>query len=41
MQANYGFVRAIMIEGGYNGKAEMFVNYRFNPTPNDTNLEPK
>ncbi|MBR6588743.1 MAG: hypothetical protein IKK82_15175 [Kiritimatiellae bacterium] len=41
VQANYGFVRAIMIEGGYNGKAEMFVNYRFNPTPNDTNLEPK
>ena len=41
LEANYGFVRAMLIEGGYNGKAEMFVNYRFNPTPNDTNLEPK
>lgn len=41
VEANYGFVRAMPIEGGYGGKAKMFINYRFNPTPNDTNLEPK
>jgi hypothetical protein len=39
--ANYGFIRAMIIEGGYDGKASAFMNYRFNPTPNDTNLEPK
>lgn len=41
VEANYGVIRAMLIEGGYNGKAELFMNYRFNPTPNDTNLEPK
>lgn len=41
VEANYGFVRAMPIEGGYGGKAKIFMNYRFNPIPNDTNLEPK
>lgn len=41
VEANYGVIRAMLIEGGYNGKAELFMNYRFNPTPNDTNLEAK
>ena len=41
VEANYGFIRAVLIEGGYDGKASAFMNYRFNPTPNDTNLEPK
>jgi hypothetical protein len=41
VEANYGVIRAMLIEGGYNGKAELFMNYRFNPIPNDTNLEPK
>ena len=34
-------IRAMLIEGGYNGKAELFMNYRVNPIPNDINLEPK
>lgn len=41
VEANYGVIRAMLIEGGYGGKAELFMNYHFNPTPNDTNLEPK
>ena len=41
VEANYSFIRAVLIEGGYDGKASAFMNYRFNPTPNDTNLEPK
>ncbi len=41
MEANYSAIRALFIEGGWNGKAEAIVNYQFNPTPNDTNLEPK
>jgi hypothetical protein len=40
MEANYSTIRNLFIEGG-GGKAEAIVNYRFNPTPNDTNLEPK
>ena len=31
----------LFIEGGVDGKAIAIVNYQFNPTPNDTNLEPK
>ena len=41
IEANYSTIRTLFIEGGWNGKAEAIVNYRFNPTPNDTNLEPK
>ena len=41
VEANYSFIRAVLIEGGYDGKASAFMNYRFNPTPNDTNLEPQ
>lgn len=40
-EANYSMIRTLFIEGGWNGKAVATVNYRFNPTPNDTNLEPK
>ena len=39
--ANYSTIRSLFIEGGRNGKAVATVNYRFNPVPNDTNLEPK
>jgi len=41
LEANYSVIRTLFIEGGRNGQAEAFVNYQFNPTPNDTNLEPK
>lgn len=41
IEANYSTIRNLFIEGGGNGKAEAIFNYRFNPTPNDTNLEPK
>ena len=40
-EANYSTIRTLFIEGGRNGKAEAIVNYQFNPTPNDTNLEVK
>ncbi|MBQ6007342.1 MAG: carboxypeptidase regulatory-like domain-containing protein [Kiritimatiellae bacterium] len=40
-EANYSMIRTLFIEGGWKGKAVATVNYRFNPTPNDTNLEPK
>lgn len=41
IKGNYSTIRSLFIEGGGNGKAEMYINYRFNPTPNDTNLEPR
>ena len=41
LEANYSTIRALFIEGGWNGKAEAVMSYQFNPTPNDTNLEPK
>ena len=41
LEANYSTIRTLFIEGGWNGKAQAIVNYQFNPTPNDTNLEPK
>jgi hypothetical protein len=41
LEANYSTIRTLFIEGGGNGKAQAIVNYQFNPTPNDTNLEPK
>ncbi len=41
LEANYSTIRTLFIEGGRNGKALAILNYRFNPTPNDTNLEPK
>ena len=28
-------------DGGWRGECEMRVKYKFNPSPNDTNLEPK
>ena len=40
-EANYSTIRTLFIEGGRNGNAEAIVNYHFNPTPNDTNLEVK
>jgi len=39
IEANYSTIRSLFIEGGWDGKAEAIANYRFNPTPNDTNLE--
>jgi hypothetical protein len=41
LEANYSTIKTLFIEGGGNGKAQAIVNYQFNPTPNDTNLEPK
>lgn len=41
LEANYSTIRTLFIEGGWNGKAQAILNYQFNPTPNDTNLEPK
>ena len=38
--ANYGIIKGILVEGGWDGKALMWIRYFFNPTPNDTNLEP-
>jgi len=40
-QANYSTINWIAVEGTQKGKGEMLLSYNFNPTPNDTNLEPK
>ena len=39
--ANYGAVRVLRVSPGWEGKATLRLGYVFNPTPNDTNLEPK
>lgn len=39
--ANYSCISWIGVEGSRKGKGEMLLSYFFNPTPNDTNLEPK
>ena len=39
--ANYSVLNGFLLHGGFNGKVEMTMCYFFNPTPNDTNLEPK
>jgi len=38
---NYGRIKQFSFMGGWNGKATSGLAYDFNPTPNDTNLEPK
>ena len=38
---NYSTLYGIVVDGGWRGECEMRVKYKFNPTPNDTNLEPK
>ena len=40
-RANYSAISWIAVEGSRKGKGEMLLSYSFNPTPNDTNLEPK
>ena len=40
-KANYSAISWIAVEGLRKGKGEMLLSYSFNPTPNDTNLEPK
>lgn len=39
--ANYSTLTWFMIHGSFDGKVEMPMAYLFNPTLNDTNLEPK
>ena len=39
-EANYSIFRCCITEGNWGGKAGAFFGYDFNPTPNDTNLEP-
>ena len=41
VSANYSTIRAILVNGGWDGRGEMTLRYYYNPTPNDTNLEPK
>lgn len=40
-QANYSTISWMVIDGTRKGRAEMMLSYSFNPTPNDTNLEPR
>ena len=40
-KANYSAISWIAVEGSRKGKGELLLSYFFNPTPNDTNLEPK
>lgn len=37
--ANYGFIRVLNVDAGWDGKPTMQLAFIFNPTPNDTNLE--
>ena len=39
--SNFSVINWIAVEGTRKGKGEMLLSYQFNPTPNDTNLEPK
>lgn len=39
--ANYGFIRFLSVDAGWDGKPTMQLACIFNPTPNDTNLEAK
>lgn len=40
LSANYGSIRNVDIGTSRRGVATLFISYVFNPTPNDTNLEP-
>jgi hypothetical protein len=37
--ANYGLIRILSVDAGWDGKPTMRLAGIFNPTPNDTNLE--
>ena len=39
--ANYGYIKDFMVSPSWKGKCTLRLFYVFNPTPNDTNLEPK
>ena len=39
--ANYGLIRILSVDAGWDGKPTMRLACIFNPTPNDRNLEPK
>ena len=39
--ANYSTIKNVTVEAGWTGEVKMMIRYYFNPTPNDTNLEPK
>ena len=41
VSANYSTIKNITVEAGWTGEVMMMIRYYFNPTPNDTNLEPK
>ena len=41
VSANYSTIKNITVEAGWTGEVKMLIRYYFNPTPNDTNLEPK
>jgi len=41
VSANYSTIKNITVEAGWAGEVMMMIRYYFNPTPNDTNLEPK
>ena len=41
MVANYGLIRVLSIDAGWDGKPIIRLAGIYNPTPNDTNLEPK
>jgi hypothetical protein len=40
IEANYSIFNGFIVGGKWGGKAGAFFGYDFNPTPNDTNLEP-
>ena len=41
ISANYATIKNLTVEAGWAGEVMMMIRYYFNPTPNDTNLEPK
>ena len=41
VSANYSTIKNVTVEAGWDGEVKMMLRYYFNPTPNDTNLEPK
>ena len=34
-------IKNVTVEAGWASEVKMMIRYYFNPTPNDTNLEPK
>ena len=41
VSANYSTIKNVTVEAGWTGEVKMMIRYYFNPSPNDTNLEPK